>query len=68
MYTRAGAHFSWDETKKGSLEAGKFADMIVLDHDPLTSDPEELLKTTVDMTIVGGKVLYDRSLDRSANR
>jgi predicted amidohydrolase YtcJ len=68
MYTRAGAYFSWDETNKGSLEAGKFADMIVLDHDPLTSDPAELLKTNVDMTIVGGKVLYDRLLEQSANR
>ena len=68
MYTRAGAHLSWDETKKGSLEAGKFADLVVLDHDPLTSDPAELLKTNVDLTIVGGKVLYDRALDQSANR
>ena len=68
MYTRAGAHLSWDETKKGSLEAGKFADLVVLDHDPLTSDPAELLKTNVDLTIVGGKVLYDRALDQSAKR
>jgi predicted amidohydrolase YtcJ len=68
MYTRAGAYLSWDETKKGSLEAGKFADMIVLDHDPLTSDPVDLLKTNVDMTIVGGKVVYDHSLEQSANR
>jgi hypothetical protein len=67
MYTRAGAHLSWDETRKGSLEAGKFADMIVLDHDPLTGDPEELLKASVDLTIVGGKVVYDRSLDPGAN-
>jgi len=68
MYTRAGAHLSWDETKKGSLEVGKFADLVVLDHDPLTSDPAELLKTNVDLTIVGGKVLYDRALDQSAIR
>jgi predicted amidohydrolase YtcJ len=66
MYTRAGAHLSWDEGKKGSLEAGKFGDMIVLDRDPLTGDPEELLKTSVDMTIVGGKVVYDRSFEQSA--
>jgi predicted amidohydrolase YtcJ len=68
MYTRAGASLSWDEAKKGTLEAGKFADMIVLDHDPLTGGPEELLKTNVDMTIVGGKVVYDRAAERSANR
>jgi predicted amidohydrolase YtcJ len=68
MYTRAGAHLSWDEGKKGSLEAGKFADMIVLDRDPLTSDPEELLRTNVDMAIVGGKVVYDRSSEQRVNR
>jgi hypothetical protein len=68
MYTRAGAYLSWDETKKGSLEPGKLADMIVLDRDPLTIEPAELLKANVDLTIVGGKVVYDRSSDQSANR
>ena len=68
MYTRAGAYLSWDEKKKGSLEPGKFADMIVLDHDPLTVDPEELLKTNVDLTVLGGKVVYDRSRDESIAR
>jgi predicted amidohydrolase YtcJ len=66
MYTRAGAYLSWDEKKKGSLEPGKFADMIVLDHDPLTADPEDLLKTRVDLTVLGGKVVYDRSLESRA--
>jgi predicted amidohydrolase YtcJ len=67
MYTRAGAQLSWDEAKKGSLEPGKFADMIVLDRDPLTGDPDELLNTKVDLTIVGGKIVYDRSSDQGAN-
>ena len=61
MYTRAGAYLSWDETKKGSLEPSKLADMIVLDHDPLTAEPDELLKTSVDLTVLGGKVVYGRS-------
>jgi predicted amidohydrolase YtcJ len=68
MYTRAGAYLSWDETKKGSLEPGKLADMIVLDRDPLTIEPAELLKANVDLTIIGGKVVYDRSSDQSSNR
>jgi predicted amidohydrolase YtcJ len=50
---------------KRSLEPGKFADMIVLDHDPLTAEPEELLKASVDLTVLGGKVVYDRSSDGS---
>jgi predicted amidohydrolase YtcJ len=66
LYTRAAAHLSFDETKKGSLEPGKFADLIVLDRDPLTSDPAALLATNVDLTFVGGKVVYERASDQAA--
>lgn len=62
LYTREAARLAWDEGKKGSLEPGKFADMIVLDHDPLTTPAEQLLTTKVDMTIVGGKIVYDRAV------
>jgi predicted amidohydrolase YtcJ len=61
MYTASGPYLTWEEKTKGTLEAGKLADMIVLDSDPLTIPPEGLLKTNVDLTIVGGKVVYDRS-------
>jgi predicted amidohydrolase YtcJ len=37
------------------------ADMIVLPEDPLTIASEKLLDIKVDMTIVGGRVLYDRA-------
>jgi predicted amidohydrolase YtcJ len=43
LYTREAAYLAWDENKKGSLEVGKFADMIVLDHDVMTVPPELLL-------------------------
>jgi predicted amidohydrolase YtcJ len=39
----------------------------VLERDPLTIEPAELLKTNIDLTIVGGKVVYDRSSDQSSN-
>jgi hypothetical protein len=35
--------------------------MIVLDSDPLTSPPEKLLSTKVELTILGGKLVYSRS-------
>jgi predicted amidohydrolase YtcJ len=60
MYTRNGAYLTWEEKTKGTLEAGRLADMIVLPEDPLSIAPEKLLNLKVDMTIVGGKVLYDR--------
>ena len=61
MYTRNGAFLTREEKIKGSLEVGKAADMIVLPEDLLTVSPEKILNMKVDMTIVGGKVLYERT-------
>jgi predicted amidohydrolase YtcJ len=60
MYTRSGAFLTREEKLKGTLEPGKLADMIVLP-DPLSIAPDKLLAMNVDMTIVGGRILYDRS-------
>ncbi|CAN5167781.1 amidohydrolase [soil metagenome] len=60
LYTRDAAMLSWDEAKKGSIEPGKFADMIVLDQDVLTIPSEQILGTKVDMTIIGGKIVFER--------
>jgi predicted amidohydrolase YtcJ len=61
MYTRNGAFLTREEKLKGTLEAGKLADLIVLPKDPLSISPEKLLGLKVDMTVVGGRILYDRS-------
>ena len=61
MYTRNGAFLTREENLKGTLEAGKLADMAVLPEDLLAVPPEKLLTMKVDMTIVGGKVLYERN-------
>jgi len=45
----------------GSLEVGKFADLIVLDRNPLQIPAEEIAKTQVLETVVGGKLIYDAS-------
>jgi predicted amidohydrolase YtcJ len=60
MYTRNGAFFTREENNKGTLQAGKLADMIVLPEDILTISPEKLLTLKVDMTIVGGQIVYQR--------
>lgn len=59
MYTRSGAFLTREEKLKGTLEPGKVADMVVLPEDLLTVSPEKLLRMKVDLTIVGGKVLYE---------
>jgi predicted amidohydrolase YtcJ len=61
MYTRNGAFLTREEKLKGTLEVGKLADMIVLPEDLLNVSPERVLNMKVDMTIVGGKVLYEKA-------
>ncbi|MBB5987100.1 amidohydrolase [Sphingobium lignivorans] len=60
MYTANGAFLSWEEKIKGTLEPGKLADMVVLPFDPLTADEKTLLDGKVDMTFVGGKLVFQR--------
>jgi predicted amidohydrolase YtcJ len=59
-YTINSAYINFDETQKGTLEPGKLADMVVMGDDLLTMDPNRLKDARVDMTIVGGRVLYER--------
>jgi predicted amidohydrolase YtcJ len=46
----------------GSIEVGKFADLIVLDRNPLSIAPEDIAHTKVLQTVVGGKTVYKVSL------
>ncbi len=59
-YTRLAAYLTFEEDIKGSLEIGKLADMVVLSQDLLTIDPERTMDTDVEMTILGGTVVYER--------
>lgn len=65
-YTRNSAHITREEDIKGTLEPGKLADMIVLNQDLLTVEPSRIMDTEVDLTIVGGEVLYEREPRPSA--
>lgn len=60
LYTRNGAYIGFEEDKKGSLEAGKLADFIVVDRDVLTIPVDELKDVQVLMTFVGGQLVYDK--------
>ena len=57
--TMNGAYLTFDESKKGSLEAGKLADLAVLSADPLTVEEKALADTTSVMTMVGGKIVHE---------
>jgi predicted amidohydrolase YtcJ len=59
-YTYMVAWLSFEERTKGGIEPGKFADVIVLDIDPLLISPEKLLTMKVDETYLDGKRVYDR--------
>ncbi len=60
MYTANGAHLTWEEKEKGSLEVGKLADMCVVEQDPLKVADSELLTMNVDATFVGGQQVFAR--------
>ena len=58
IYTINGAYASFEEKAKGSIEAGKLADMVVLGEDPTKVDPMTIKDIPVERTIVGGAAVY----------
>lgn len=57
--TLNGAHASFEEKMKGSIEPGKLADLTVLARDPLREDPSTLVTIPVQRTMVGGDWKYE---------
>ncbi|PWS27420.1 amidohydrolase [Pedobacter yonginense] len=53
------AKANFEEKEKGSLEVGKLADFVILDHDILKSTPQNLLKTKVLKTYLNGEKVYE---------
>lgn len=60
-YTINNAYAAFEEGIKGSLKVGKLADVTVLSRDILTLPESEIRRALVDYTIIGGKVMYERS-------
>jgi len=61
-YTSGNAWATFNEQKWGTLAAGRFADVVVLDRDPFTVAPESLGAIKPRFTIVGGRVVYRKKL------
>ncbi|HKG20802.1 MAG TPA: amidohydrolase family protein, partial [Blastocatellia bacterium] len=57
-YTSACAYAEFAEREKGTLEVGKLADIVVLSQDIFKARPDEIQKTNVLRTIVGGRTVY----------
>ena len=59
-YTAAGAWLVSEEDRRGSIVAGKLADLVVLSRNLFTIDPLTIHAVDVDLTMVGGKVVFER--------
>lgn len=57
-YTLHGAYAEHAEDLKGSVEVGKLADLAVLSGDLLEASPDEIAAMKVEMTVVGGQVVF----------
>lgn len=54
-----GAYASYEENVKGTLEPGKFADLVVLSQDPFKTDPFKLTEIKVERTLIGGRWVWE---------
>ena len=60
FYTLGAAYAQFMEDRKGMIKTGYLADVIILNQDLMTIPEDQIMKTQVDFTIVGGKVVYKR--------
>jgi predicted amidohydrolase YtcJ len=59
-FTIWAAYGAFEENLKGSIEVGKLADLVVLSKDIMKVEPKEILDTSVLMTFIGGRLVYER--------
>jgi predicted amidohydrolase YtcJ len=59
LYTINAAYASFEENIKGSISRGKLADIVVLSDDPTKVTPEKIKDIRVEMTIIGGEVVWE---------
>ena len=58
-HTRSNAYLLFKENDLGTLEAGKFADLVVLDRDYLTIPEDDIFEIQPVLTMVGGRIVFD---------
>jgi predicted amidohydrolase YtcJ len=67
-YTINNAYAAFEEKEKGSLTPGKLADIVVLSKNIMTVPEDEIPTARVDLTILGGRVRYQRTPSTTADR
>jgi predicted amidohydrolase YtcJ len=67
-YTRKNAYFLFQENNLGSIQAGKLADLVVLDRDYLTVPADQIKDIKPVMTMIGGRVVYDAAAAPTSTR
>jgi predicted amidohydrolase YtcJ len=60
MYTMGGAVSEGTGAFKGSVKAGKLADLVLVDADPTSVEPWQLQNIRAALTILGGNVVWER--------
>jgi predicted amidohydrolase YtcJ len=59
-HTMGSAYAAFEEKVKGSLEPGKFADLTVWGNNIYEIEPQEIVNTKIEMTMIGGKIVYQK--------
>jgi hypothetical protein len=67
-YTRSNAYLAFRETDLGSIQNGRFADLVVTDKDYLTVPAEQIKDIKSVLTMVGGRIVYDASAPTTATK
>ena len=62
LFTKDAAYASYTEDENGTIEIGKNADFVILEKDIYKIDQNEIKTTKVDMTILGGRTVYERKM------
>ncbi len=59
-FTTGPAYATFEDGCKGTIEEGKYADFVILEQDLYDTDPMDLMDIQVAMTVVGGKIVYEK--------
>jgi predicted amidohydrolase YtcJ len=66
-YTVNAAYASFDETERGTIEAGKLADFTILSDDLMSVEPDNIKKIKVETTVVNGEIVYSHKDSTGVN-